>query len=170
MFEDEISNFEFTFSYTEEKVKGMEWFGRGPYRVWKNRIRGANYGIWNKAYNNTITGADFENMVYPEFKGYHGNMYWSTIQTSESSFTVYSASDGVFLRVFTTAEPVDNKTNWQANPDFPEGDISFLYEIPAMRCFKPISQQGPKSQPSNIRIKAGDEGVHMDLWFDFKGE
>lgn len=170
VFEDEISNFGFTFSYPEEKVKGMEWFGRGPYRVWKNRIRGANYGIWNKAYNNTITGADFENMVYPEFKGYHGNMYWSTIQTSESSFTVYSASDGVFLRVFTPAEPVDNKTNWQANPDFPEGDISFLYEIPAMRCFKPISQQGPKSQPSNIRIKAGDEGVHMDLWFDFKGE
>lgn len=170
VFEDEISNFGFTFSYPEEKVKAMEWFGRGPYRVWKNRIRGANYGIWNKAYNNTITGADFENMVYPEFKGYHGNMYWSTLQTSESPFTVYSASDGVFMRVFTPAEPVDNKTNWQANPDFPEGDISFLYEIPAIRCFKPISQQGPKSQPSNIRIKVGDEGIHMDLWFDFKGE
>lgn len=170
VFEDEISNFGFTFSYPEEKVKGMEWFGRGPYRVWKNRIRGANFGIWNKAYNNTITGADFENMVYPEFKGYHGNMYWSTLQTSESPFTVYSASDGIFMRVFTPAEPVDNKTNWQANPDFPEGDISFLYEIPAMRCFKPISQQGPKSQPSNIRIKVGDEGVHMDLWFDFKGK
>ncbi|NDW11455.1 beta-galactosidase [Bacteroides sp. 214] len=168
VFEDKITNFGFSFSYPEEKVTGMEWFGRGPYRVWRNRIRGANYGVWNKAYNNTITGADYENLVYPEFKGYHGNMYWSTLNTSESSFTVHSASDGVYMRVFTPAEPTDNKTNWSANPEFPEGDISFLFEIPGMRCFKPIEQQGPKSQPSNIRIKKGDEGVKMDLWFDFR--
>ncbi len=168
VFENNISNFGFTFSYPEEKVKSMDWFGRGPYRVWRNRIRGANFGVWNKDYNNTITGADFANMVYPEFKGYHGNMYWSTLNTSESPFTVYSASDGVFMRVFTPAEPTDNKTDWAANPVFPEGDISFLYEIPGMRCFKPISQQGPKSQPSSIRIKQGDEGVKMNLYFDFR--
>ncbi|NDV83893.1 glycoside hydrolase family 2 TIM barrel-domain containing protein [Bacteroides sp. 51] len=168
IFEDNITNFGFTFSYPEEKVEGMEWFGRGPYRVWRNRIRGANYGVWEKEYNNTITGADYSNLVYPEFKGYHGNMYWSTLNTTESPFTVYSGSDGVFMRVFTPEEPKDNKTNWSANPEFPEGDISFLYEIPGMRCFKPISQQGPKSQPSNIRIKKGDEGVHMELWFDFR--
>lgn len=170
IFEDNIPIFGFTFSYPKEKAKSMEWFGKGPYRVWRNRIRGANYGIWYKEYNNTITGADFENMIYPEFKGYHGNMYWSTLHTSESSFTAYSASDGVFMRIFTPEEPEDNKTNWSANPEFPEGDISFLYEIPAIRCFKPISQQGPNSQPSNIRIKIGDEGVHMNLWFDFRGK
>jgi hypothetical protein len=161
-FEDKITNFGFTFSCPEAKVKNMEWFGRGPYRVWRNRIRGANFGVWSKNYNNTITGADFGNMIYPEFKGYHGNMYWSMLNTSESPITFYSASDGVFLRVFTPAEPTDNKTNWSANPGFPEGDISFLYEIPAIRCFKPVSQHGPKSQPSNIRIKNGDEGVSMD--------
>ena len=168
VFEDNINNFGFTFSYPEEKVKSMDWFGRGPYRVWKNRIRGANYGVWSKDYNNTMTGADFTNLIYPEFKGHHGNMYWSTLNTDESPFTVYSASDGIFMRVFTPEEPKDNITNWRAYPEFPEGDISFLYEIPGIRCFKPLSQQGPKSQPSNIRIKKGDEGVHMDLWFDFK--
>jgi len=168
VFENSISNFGFTFSYPEEKVKGMDWFGRGPYRVWKNRIRGANYGLWSKDYNNTITGADFENMIYPEFKGYHANMYWSTLRTSETPFTVYSASDGVFMRVFTPEEPKDNKTDWKAYPDFPEGDISFLYEIPGIRNFKPIDQLGPQSQPSNIRIKLGDEGVNMELWFDFR--
>lgn len=168
VFEDNISIFGFTFSYPEEKVQQMNWLGRGPYRVWRNRIRGANYGMWGKEYNNTITGADFANLVYPEFKGYHGNMYWSTLHTSESPFTVYSGSDGVFMRVFTPEEPKDNKTKDPANPVFPEGDISFLYEIPGIRCFKSIPQQGPKSQPSNIRIKKGDEGVHMDLWFDFR--
>ncbi len=168
VFENNITNFGFTFSYPEEHVKSMDWLGRGPYRVWRNRIRGANFGVWCKDYNNTITGADFGNLVYPEFKGYHGNMYWSRLNSTESPFTVFSASDGVFMRVFTPEEPADNKTNWRANPAFPEGDISFLYEIPGMRCFKPIEQQGPKSQPSNIRIKKGDEGVHMDLWFDFR--
>lgn len=168
VFEDNIPIFGFTFSYPEEKVKGIKWFGRGPYRVWKNRIRGTNYGIWEKDYNNTITGADYENLVYPEFKGYHGNTYWSTFLTSESPFTVYSMSDGVFMRVYTPAEPNDNKTNWSAHPQFPEGDISFLYEIPGIRCFKSISHQGPNSQPSNIRIKIGDEGVHMNLLFDFR--
>ncbi|NDV63647.1 glycoside hydrolase family 2 TIM barrel-domain containing protein [Bacteroides sp. 224] len=168
VFEDNITNFGFTFSYPEEKVKSMSWLGRGPYRVWKNRLRGANFGVWDKEYNNTITGADFENLVYPEFKGYHGNMYWSTLHTTESPLSFYSASDGVYLRVFTPEEPKDNYTDWSANPKFPEGDISFLYEIPGIRCFKPISQQGPKSQPSNIRIKKGDEGVHMDIWFDFR--
>ncbi len=170
VFEDNIDKFGFTFSYPEENVKSMDWFGRGPYRVWKNRIRGANYGVWNKDYNNTTTGSDFSNLVYPEFKGYHGNMYWSTLNTGESPITFYSASDGVYLRIFTPAEPDDNISGWPANPEFPEGDISFLYEIPGMRSFKPIYQHGPKSQPSNIRIKKGDEGVHMDLWFDFRSK
>ena len=62
----------------------MKWMGRGPYRVWKNRIPGTNYGVWHKEYNNTITGESFENLVYPEFKGYipfgefgHGVFYAS---------------------------------------------------------------------------------------------
>src|SRR6478736_3068112 len=53
-------------------------------------------------------------------------------------------------------------------PAFPEGDISFMYEIPAMRDFKPLEQQGPQSQPTNIRIKSGDDGISMNLWFDFR--
>jgi len=48
------------------------------------------------------------------------------------------------------------------------GNISFLLEIPAIRSFKPISQHGPKSQPGTIRIKSGDEGIHLDLGFDFR--
>ncbi len=53
-------------------------------------------------------------------------------------------------------------------PEFPEGDISFLYEIPAIKSFKPIPQQGPRSQPGSIRIKIGDEGIKFNLWFDFR--
>ena len=30
--------------------------GDGPYRVWKNRRKGNQFGIWTKEYNNTETG------------------------------------------------------------------------------------------------------------------
>ena len=53
-------------------------------------------------------------------------------------------------------------------PRFPDGDLSFLLDIPAIRSFKPTEQQGPNSQPGNIRIKSGDEGLHIDLVFDFR--
>ncbi|TFF33958.1 glycoside hydrolase family 2 protein [Mucilaginibacter psychrotolerans] len=55
-----------TFNYPEEMITGMKWLGRGPYRVWKNRLKGQQFGLWHKAYNNAITG---EAPGYPEFKG-----------------------------------------------------------------------------------------------------
>ena len=165
--EENITNFGLSFSYPENRVMGMEWFGRGPYRVWKNRIKGTNYGLWNKAYNNTITGESFENLVYPEFKGYHANMYWATLQTKETLLTFYSESDGLFFRVFTPEEPKMRQNGENTMPAFPTGDISFLYEIPAIRDFKPIPHLGPNSQPASVRIKKGDEGICMKLWFDF---
>ena len=64
-----ILNFGFTFSYSESECTGMRWLGRGPYRVWKNRIPGTNYGIWQKDFNNTVTGESADKLVYPEFKG-----------------------------------------------------------------------------------------------------
>ncbi|OXB03646.1 beta-galactosidase [Flavobacterium plurextorum] len=167
-FEDKISAFGITFSFPEKEVTGIKWFGRGPYRVWKNRIKGTTYGFWEKEYNNTITGESFENLIYPEFKGYHANVLGANLKAGTSSFKVFSESDNLFLRLFTPDLPKNSFSGSYPQPDFPEGDISFMYEIPAMRDFKPLEQQGPQSQPTNIRIKKGDDGIKMDLWFDFR--
>ena len=164
----EVYNLGLTFSYPERICKGMKWLGRGPYRVWKNRIPGTNYGIWHKDYNNTVTGESYDNLVYPEFKGYHANMYWATFESDTAPFTVYSRTDGIFYRVFTPEEPKGSAK--RTMPEFPKGDISFLLDIPAICSFKPIEQQGPNSQPGNIRIKKGDEGLRLNLMFDFRKE
>ena len=164
----EVYNLGLTFSYPERICKGMKWLGRGPYRVWKNRIPGTNYGIWHKDCNNTVTGESYDNLVYPEFKGYHANMYWATFESDTAPFTVYSRTDGIFYRVFTPEEPKGSAK--RTMPEFPEGDISFLLDIPAICSFKPIEQQGPNSQPGNIRIKKGDEGLRLNLMFDFRKE
>lgn len=170
VFENNINKFGISFDYPEEGVEGIRWFGRGPYRVWKNRIPGTNYGVWEKEYNNTITGESFENLIYPEFKGYHAHLFWANIMAGENSFSVASASDGVFLRLFTPEEPNHKLTNRSTQPGFPVGDISFMYEIPAIWAFKPIPHQGPQSQPTSIRIKSGDEGIRMKLDFDFRSK
>ena len=70
-----------TFNYPEAKITGMKWLGRGPYRVWKNRLKGQQLGVWQKAYNNTITG---ESWNYPEFKGWHADLYWMQLQNRGS--------------------------------------------------------------------------------------
>ena len=44
------------FSYPESEIKSVEYKGNGPYRVWKNRMKGQQFGIWKKDYNDLATG------------------------------------------------------------------------------------------------------------------
>ena len=163
-FDQNVLNLGFSFSYPEKECEGMRWMGKGPYRVWRNRLRGPQWGIWQKAYNNTVTG---ENWNYPEFKGYHANLYWAEMLSKTSPFKVYSETDGLYYRVFTPEEPKSLNGEKHTMQPFPEGDISFLLEIPGIQSYKPIEQLGPQAQPGNIRINIGDDGLRMKLWLDF---
>jgi len=168
--DDKVGNYGLTFSYPEEECKGMTWVGRGPYRVWKNRIQGTNFGLWHKDYNNTVTGeprSDGKPQEYPEFKGYHANLYWASIESDKYPFQVYSETENLYLRIFTPQEPKIKANNQNTMKDFPDGDISFLLDIQAIQSFKPTEHQGPSSQPGNIRLNKGDEGLHIRLLFEF---
>ena len=178
---EKCHNLGLTFSYPEEAVSGMRWMGRGPYRVWKNRIPGTQYGIWQKDYNNTVTSEYYYPQIYPEFKGYHANLYWVTLErgrrseeggrllpkgrknvaegTMEGSLTVYTETDGLFLRVFTAEEQRDREGRGKSVPEWPEGDLSFLLEIPA------VNSQGADGNPSTIKIRKDDDGYRIKLWF-----
>lgn len=166
VYDDKVTNLGLTFSYPEDEIKGMTWLGRGPYRVWKNRQRGANFGRWHKEYNNTVTGCSFESLIYPEFKGYHGSIYWAMLEGKKTDITIFSKTDGLYMHSFTPENPA-NAVSGDRIPSFPEGDISFLIDINAMQSFKPVSEHGPHSQPSTVRIKPGDEGVTLSLIFKF---
>ena len=159
-FDNPAQNLGFSFRYPESSVTGMTWLGRGPYRVWKNRIKGQNIGLWQKAKNNTVTGEYHEPLVYPEFKGYHGNLYWATLE-GDHPMTVYSETDGLFFRIFTPNNQRDHETRGLAVKEYPHGDISFLLEIPYVK-----SQGGGNS--SYIKINRGDQGFRIRLWFLFQ--
>lgn len=169
---ERASNIDFiglSFNYPEEKCEGVKWMGRGPYRVWKNRKKGSNFGVYEKAYNNTITGESFNNLIYPEFKGYHGNLYWAKLETSETPFTIISETPNLYIQLFTPAQP--KAARGGVYPPFPEGDISFLYEIPGIGTkFQQADAMGPNGQKGMYKGHRGDENYPIKLWFDLRGE
>jgi hypothetical protein len=129
-----------TFDYPEAQVTGVRWLGRGPYRVWKNRMKGTTFDVWQKASNRTETGLSWD---YPEFKGYHGNLYWAVIQNRERDFVVATETEDLFLRLFTPR--FENAGS--ASAAFPPGDISFLHGIaPIGMKFAAAGSLGPESQ------------------------
>nr|WP_294795928.1 glycoside hydrolase family 2 TIM barrel-domain containing protein [uncultured Mucilaginibacter sp.] len=151
-----------TFNYPEQNITGMKWLGDGPYRVWKNRLKGGTLNVWQKDYNNTITG---ESWTYPEFKGYHANLYWVTIQNKEHPFTVYTGDEHIYLQMLKAPKPV-GALNENTNPPFPEGNIGFMTAIPAIGTkFNPAADMGPQSQ-KNVQLNT--TSVTGTLWFDFK--
>lgn len=151
-----------TFNYPEKLIKGMRWEGRGPYRVWKNRLAGQAFGVWQKDYNNTITG---ESWIYPEFKGYHEDVYWVTVQNSQSPFTVYTDKQGIFLQMLKPQKPEFAKNEFTA-PAFPKGDLGFLKAIsPIGTKFQSADLLGPQSQ-KNMQLNYTP--ISGKLWFDFR--
>jgi hypothetical protein len=150
-----------SFNYPEEKITGMKWLGRGPYRVWANRMKGQLFGVWHKYYNNTITG---ETWGYPEFKGYHAEVNWIVIENKESPFTVYTKDKNMYFQMLHPQREKDALKTNNVEPPFPAGDIGFLNTISAIGTkFQPAKVMGPQSQTHH------DNGVPVKctLLFDF---
>jgi hypothetical protein len=137
------------FSYPEQRIKAVTYMGDGPYRVWKNRLKGTQFGVWTKEYNNTETGES--PWIYPEFKGYHSNLYWSKFVGDDHSFIVTTLNENVFLRLFTPAWKTDQWHNYE--PIFPKGDISFM---------QGISSIGTKTQRNETTGPMGLKNIFYD--------
>lgn len=133
------------FDYPESKVKGAQWLGKGPYRVWKNRMKGTVHNLWKRDYNDAITGQVWE---YPEFKGYFADMYWARLFTDEGTIHFVIDSPDMFLRLFTPKNGVDPQTTAMV---FPGKGISFLHGIPPIGTkFLAASDLGPQGQKHSV--------------------
>ncbi|WP_299555927.1 glycoside hydrolase family 2 TIM barrel-domain containing protein [Seonamhaeicola sp.] len=154
-----------TFSFPEEEVKGMKWLGDGPYRVWRNRMKGTKFQVWENDYNNTITGES--GWVYPEFKGFFSSIHWVKLHgKKDNGFTVYCHSDLTFLRMLTPDQPAEPMRGATVK-EFPKGDISFVKNIPAMGTkFMPATSSGPQGSSKNYFGNV-DEPIVIELTFEF---
>lgn len=162
-----------TFDVPEAHVTGLTWLGQGPYRVWKNRPHGLRFDVHTKAYNDAVTGLVWD---YPEFKGYHADLYWATLHTDGVPVTVVTGTPNLFLHVLTPRQPGEpgspSEPRHTAVP-FPEGDLSFLHAIPAIGTkFRPAPGTGPSGQPNQAQTHYQDLekfDYHPRLYFYFGG-
>ena len=69
--------------------------------------------------------------------------------------------------MFTPEEPRPGERVSRTMTPFPEGDVSFLLDIPPIRSYKPLEQLGPGGIAPNVRINKGDDGIRLKLWLDF---
>ncbi len=114
------------FDYPENLVKSKRWLGDGPYRVWKNRVRGPTLGVWENKYNNTITG--WRDWIYPEFKGCFAGVRWLQLNTQEGTLTVVPKNIP-YVQVLTPEFP-PAKLARDTTPSLPQCGLGFLDAIP----------------------------------------
>ena len=155
------------FSYPEEKVISAKWIGNGPYRVWQNRLKGAEFGLWEKKYNNTMTGHSFEKLIYPEFKGFHSDFHALELATEEGIIEIRTETPGLYLGLFKPEYPELSTAG--VKPTLTKSDLSFLFKIPPIGTkFHLAEEMGPQGQKAYGVSHGGDQGYSMILWFEFK--
>ncbi|MEO0733525.1 MAG: glycoside hydrolase family 2 TIM barrel-domain containing protein, partial [Bacteroidota bacterium] len=146
------------------RLKGVNFLGAGPYRVYKNRMKGPRQGVHYKAHNDAITGLEWD---YPEFKGYFRNFHWARFAYADTPFTIYNATDDVFLRLFTPRLPADARPGVRV--PYPAGDISFVHAIPPIGTkFKEPRKLGPAGQTNQYAPAPTDNKLFSArLYFQF---
>jgi len=155
------------FTYPESEIKSVSYKGNGPYRVWKNRMKGTQFGIWKKDYNDSATGEP--PWDYPEFKGYYSNLYWCDFIGKTQNFSVVTDREDLFLRLFTPEKSKDTEYD-NMSPTFPNGDISFMNGISAIGT---KTQKPETTGPMGMKHvfydfdKAPGRALNMTLYFDF---
>jgi len=157
------------FSFPEKEIQSVTYMGDGPYRVWKNRMKGNQFGVWSKTYNNSETGES--PWLYPEFKGYHSRFYGGYFFSKSNRFTVICETENIFLRLFTPAWKTDQWHNYE--PLFPSGDISFMHGISSIGT---KTQRNETTGPMGFKNifydyeKDPARALHMTLFFNFSAQ
>jgi hypothetical protein len=81
--------------------------------------------------------------VYPEFKGYYGQIAWMELSTVEGKFFIASPDEGLFIRLFDFYALSSAGT---PHPEIPAGNISFL------DCIPPIGTKLAMGLTTNTRV------------------
>ena len=147
-----------TFDYPEDRLRAFRWLGRGPERVWKNRLAGPELGVHRKTANNTATGQQWD---YPEFRGYHAGLRWASFENDGPSVLLVTGTPDLFLRVLTWPEASATRPGVNVAP--PPGDLSLLHGINAIgHKFGDAASLGPQGLPN---LAAGRYTGSVDFFF-----
>jgi hypothetical protein len=132
------------FPVPEDAIRSIEWLGRGPARVWKNRREGGVLGVWKKE---RAAAPDVRWAHEPAFAGFYGGVYWARLGTAGGTLTVVLADD-LDLGIGTPSFPADSRHAFAALPSF---GLTILNGIPPIGTkFHPAEELGPQGEPHRV--------------------
>jgi hypothetical protein len=153
----EFALFGISFDYPESKMRSMRFLGQGPFRVWKNRLKGGTPDVWSNNYKNDIPGVTWD---FPEFKGYYRDWRWVVFSTEQGDITVVNGTPDLYLGVY---RPNDGPFPANTKLNVPDTGIAFLHGIPAIGTkFDKPEVLGPQSWKNQA---AGT--YRGTVWFHF---
>jgi len=130
-----------SFDYPEKSVLAKRWVGAGPYRIWKNRQAGTQFGLHQANYSRSTPGVTYE---YPEFEGFFGSWDWLELRTREAKIAI----DNSGIPYFGLYRPTPGEKPILELPDL---GWSFLHAVPPIGTkFALAEVLGPESQPTQL--------------------
>jgi hypothetical protein len=131
-----------SFDYPESAVLGKRWVGAGPYRIWKNRQAGTQFGLHQANYSRSTPGVSYE---YPEFEGFFGQWDWLEMHTRQAKIVVRNGS-GIPFHGLYRPTPGEKPVI-----ELPDGGWSFLHAVPPIGTkFDLPDVLGPQSLPTQF--------------------
>ena len=123
-------------------VAAKKWFGRGPDRIWRNRMRGPKWGVWEDVFNDAVPGVSWER----PFKGWF-DAKWMQIAFDDGLSLVVEPADGLFVGVGT---PKDGPDNYLYTMPCELG-VGVYHVIPAIgnKVFQ-AARGGPQGKPVSL--------------------
>lgn len=135
------------FDLPASQVKSKQWLGGGPYRVWQNRMKGPEFGLWKNDYNNGIPGEDWN---LPAFKGCFKDVFWMQFNLlKDQSLTVAPTNPDSIVGVL---RPPLGKIPKRSVWSYPGSGGLFFFQVISTVGTKtqPASTLGPQSQPGKL--------------------
>ncbi len=140
---DKLSYCAVGFDLDEGAVRSKTWLGDGPYRIWNNRRKGPQFGLWENSYNDGCAGSAWS---LPEFKGVFGNVDWMRLNLASGAQLLVDTPRGSDLGVLRPANGNDPKNAIWAYP--PTGGLFLFHQVPSVGTkFKSAEQLGPQGEP-----------------------
>jgi len=124
------------------ELERLRWLGRGPSRVWRNRLEGGTLGVWSK---DAAASTPPTSAAEPKLPGFYRGVVWARLETAAGELVVAPGSDDLFLGVLAPELPADAR-DAVAEPG--PGGVGLYHGIPAIGTkFHPAADLGPQGQP-----------------------
>ncbi len=139
------------FELPESAVLAKRWLGRGPHRVYRNRMEGGVLGVYEQSYNDPVPGRTY--VAEAEFKGYFRDWRWLELTTTGGRLTLENngpAGSGTppFIGLWRPRDGVPPML------DIPDTGLALLDVIPAQaNKFENGGNSGPQAATPALSSK-----------------